>query len=107
MVPTGGAGFVTFLPHDKVIGQLTLAIGLLGLQQDMPFDNTSQYALTWDNSTTPRVCARTVITNTATTFGHFQLRLSQDGQQIDMIHTDAGLIVSLTGYQADSSRCAF
>jgi hypothetical protein len=38
--------------------------------------------------------------------GHFQLLVARNGQRIEQIHTDAGLIVGLTGYRVDISGCA-
>jgi len=106
-VPTAGAGFVTFLPHGKVTGQVTLAIGQLALLQDLVFDNTSEYSLSWDTTKTPAICSgtMTLIAKNVPPF-NFQLLVTQDGQQIEMIHTDPGLIVGVTGFPVDTRGCS-
>ena len=73
IVPTAGAGFLTFHDGGKVSGQITIAIGLLGLFRDLQLDNTSEYSLTWNNSKTPAVCSGTVAVNTLVGSLHFQL----------------------------------
>jgi hypothetical protein len=108
-VPTAGAGFVTFLPHGMVKGQVTLAIGgPIGLLRDLVFDNTSSsYSLSWDTTKTPAICSgtMTLIVKNGPVFD-FQLLVTQDGQQIEMIHTDPGLIVGVTGFPVDIPGCS-
>lgn len=107
LVPTAGAGFVTFLPQGKVKGQVTLAIGQLGLLQDLVFGSTSQYSLSWDTTKTPALCSGAMTLNAPGEAPfNFQLLVTQDGQQIEMIHTDAGLIVGVTGFPVDTRGCS-
>jgi hypothetical protein len=107
LVPDAGAGFITFLPHGKVTGRVTLAIGLLALAQDLTFDYTSQYSLSWDTTRDPAVCSGAVTLNAPGEAPfHFQLLVYQDGQRIEMIHTDAGLIVGVTGFPVLTSGCS-
>jgi len=107
LVPNGGTGYLTFLPHGKLSGRVTLAIGLLGLIPDLQPDETSQYTLTWDTSNKPPLCSGTLTMNVPGEDSfHFQLVASEDGQQIEMIHTDPGLIVSVTGTRVRTAGCS-
>jgi len=107
LVPNAGAGFITFLPEGKVSGQVTLAIGLLGLLPDLTFEPTSQYSLSWDTNKTPPACSGTITLNAPGEAPfHFRLLVSRNGQQIEMIHTDTGLIVGVTGYPVRTSGCS-
>ena len=108
LVPSAGAGFVTFLPHGKMAGQVTLAIGQMAVNQDIVFDsNASTYSLSWDTTKTPAVCSGTTtqIAPGESPFD-FQLIVTEDGQQIEMIHTDAGLIVGATGFPVPVAHCS-
>ncbi len=106
IVPTAGAGFMTFLPNGKVSGRLTLAVGLVGLLQDLPFDpDKSNYSLSWDTTRTPAICSGTLKVVTPAEVSNFQLLVSPDGQRIEMIHTDPGLAVTVTGFQMRTSGC--
>ena len=106
LVPTAGAGFITFHHGGKVSGQVTLAIGLLGLVPDIVFDTTSEYSLSWDTTKMPAVCSGAVTLNAPGESFHFQLLVSPDGQGIQMIHTDAGLIVGVTGFPLETTKCS-
>jgi len=106
LVPNGGAGFITFLRDGTVKGRITLALGGLGLDQDLTFTDVGQYVLTWDITKKPIVCSGPL------SFGipgvaqfDFQLLVTREGRQIEMIHTDAGLIVSVTGYPVETQGC--
>ncbi|MFN7995840.1 MAG: hypothetical protein U0Q18_19670 [Bryobacteraceae bacterium] len=106
-VPNGGAGFITFLPNHKLGGQVTLAIGQLALIPDIVFDtNSSVYSLSWDKSMQPSVCSGTMtfIAPGEAPFD-FHVVVSPDGRQIQMIHTDIGLTVGITGYPVEISGC--
>lgn len=107
LVPTAGAGFLTFLPAGRVRGQITLAIGLLELVPDITFDKTSEYSLSWDTTKTPAVCSGTMTLNApGEPSFHFQLLVSHGGRQIELIHTDKGLTVSMTALPMDLSGCS-
>jgi len=107
IVPNAGTGYLTFLPHGKISGRVTLAIGLLGLIQDMLPDDTSQYAVTWDTAKQPPVCVGSLTLNVAGEAPfNFQLLVTGGGNQIEMIHTDTGLIVSVTGYPVRTFGCS-
>ncbi|HEV2134651.1 MAG TPA: hypothetical protein VGR47_10375 [Terracidiphilus sp.] len=106
--PVGGGGTVTFLPGGKVAMKETIAIGLMGLNKDASMPGT--YSLTWDASKDPIVCTGS-ITGTETVAGmsmpiHFQLIVSPDGQQVQMIHTDTGLMVGVTTQQISHNACS-
>ncbi|HTQ54368.1 MAG TPA: hypothetical protein VMI94_07900 [Bryobacteraceae bacterium] len=108
LVPTAGAGFITFLPGGKMKGSVTLAIGELGVIPDITFDsNASQYSLSWDQTKTPAVCSGTI---TLIAAGEppfdFQLVVTEGGQQVEMIHTDAGLTVTVTGLPVPTRGCS-
>jgi hypothetical protein len=105
IVPTAGGGFITFLSGGKVQGQVTLALGLLGVMPDITFDKTSTYALSWDLTKTPAVCSGTVALNAPGESFHFQVRVVSDGRRIEMIHADPGVIVSVTAIPVETSGC--
>jgi len=105
IVPTAGAGVITFLPQGRVTGRVTLAVGMVALATDVTFDSSSRYSLSWD-SRTPPTCAGTVTLHAPGEVFNFELRTAPGGQQIQMIHTDTGLIVSLTGYPMETSECS-
>lgn len=109
IVPNAGTGWVTFLPQGKMAGRITLAIGLLGLLPDLELDSSSSYSLSLDASKEPSVCAGDITVNAPGLPGggplHFQLVVGQGGQQVEMIHTDAGLILALTGLPIQTSGC--
>jgi hypothetical protein len=116
IVPTAGAGMITFLPQGQLSGRITLAIGLLGLIQDLPFDPAkSSYSLSldttswnlasWGPAKTVPVCSGTLKAVAPTDVFNFQLLVSPDGQRIEMIHTDIGLAVSLTANRMVTSGC--
>lgn len=109
IVPNAGSGFLTFLPQGKMAGQITLAIGKLGLIQT-ELNDGSEYSLTIDPAKRPAVCAGTVTVSASGVPGgaplHFQMFVAPGGQQVEMIHTDTGLILDLTGLPVQTSGCS-
>jgi hypothetical protein len=106
IVPSAGAGYMTLLPNGNVGGRLTMVIGMQGVFQDLRVDESqSHYSLALDASRKPAVCAGTLIAATPESVAHFQLMVSPDGQRIELIHTDAGLAVSVTGFRMVASGC--
>ena len=110
IVPNAGSGVLTFLPQGKMTGRITLAIGLLGLLPDLELDSSSTYSLSLDTSKDPGVCAGDVTVSAPGIPGggplHFQLLVGAGGQQVEMIHTDTGLILALTGVPIQTSGCS-
>ena len=104
IVPNAGAGTITFLPQGQAAVRTTLAVGQIALVTDMVYDNTSHYSLTWDGKT-PASCVGTLTANTPGDSANFELRAFPGGQQIQLVHTDPGLIVSMTGYPVETSGC--
>ena len=104
VVPSTGAGFITFLPHGKVTGRLTLAIGGLGVIP-VQFENTSLYSLSWDTSKDPAICSGTATLKGSGETFNFNLIVSRDGQRVEMMHSDPGLIVGVTAVPMDISWC--
>jgi hypothetical protein len=104
LVPNAGAGMATFYPGGKVTNTETILIGLLGL---MPDDSiTGTYKLRWDTSKTPALCTGTMSASDAGgTPYNFQLTVSPDGKEVQMIHTDTGLIVTTTLYPMNTNGC--
>jgi hypothetical protein len=105
LVPTAGAGIITFLPLGRVSGKVTLAVGMLALAKDLAFDDTSRYTLAWDNRMPPS-CVGTVTLLAPGEKFHFELRAVPGVQQIQMIHMDTGLVVSLVGYPMETAACS-
>lgn len=106
--PVGGAGTVTFLPGGNFTMRETIAIGLMGLNKDLSIPGT--YSLTWDTSKHPTVCTGSM-TGTEQVAGmslpvNFQLIVSPDSQRIEMIHTDTGLMVGVTGQPISHHACS-
>jgi hypothetical protein len=104
VVPNAGAGTMTFLPDGKMTSTETLAIGLLGLQQDLVIKGT--YSVTWDTSRDPVVCSGAVQGFSADgTAYNFDIAVSRDGLRIDAIHTDQGIMVGFSMSPMKGGRC--
>jgi hypothetical protein len=111
LVPNAGAGIVTFLPGGVVKNTETIVVGQFAVQQDAGLTGT--YNLKWDMSKTPALCAGPVhmIVNGTGTNGipavadDFQVTVTPDGQRVEMIHTNAGLIVDTTAEPAGTAGC--
>ncbi len=98
---------MTFLPNGKMTNLETISMGLVGLNKDLLFEGT--YSLVWDTGKKPAVCTGTA-EETTTLFGapltdHFQLIVSQDGQRVEMIHKDTGLMASATMLPMNTWGC--
>lgn len=103
VVPNAGAGKITFLPHGKVTNTETIVIGLLGLDQDRLI--TGNYTLAWDTARTPAVCVGEIHMSDGSTNYDFQLIVSNDGNLVQMIHTNPGLIVETTMFPMSPAGC--
>lgn len=101
-VPNAGLGTLTFLPDGTVKNRQTILVGLLGVTQDESMGGV--YNLKWDLSRGPVVCTGTMIEEDG--FYNFQLIVSQNGQRLEMIHTDAGLTVNPTGFLMSNNGCS-
>lgn len=100
--PNAGIGRLTFFPDGTLKNTQTILVGLLGFTQDEPLDGT--YTLKWDLSRGPAVCTGSMIE--ADGFYNFQLIVSQDGQRLEMIHSDTGLAVNPTGILMNPAGCS-
>ena len=107
VVPNAGGGVVTFERHGKVTGTLTLTVGSIFQAQDLPIQPGSTYTLTWDTSKKPVVCSGTAtIIDPVTGPANFQLVVSNDGKNIEMIHTDFGLTAGVTLARMSPGMCS-
>ena len=106
--PNAGAGKVTFLPGGNFVNRETIVIGMLGMNKDLSITGT--YSLTWDGSKEPMACTGTMagvgVVNGGPMPFKFQLVVSPDGQRVEMIHTDPGLIVGTTGLPMYTHGCS-
>ena len=110
IVPNAGSGFLTFLPGGKMAGRITLSIGLLGLLPDLEIDKDgSGYTLTWNTTKEPALCVGSVTVSAPGVPGgsplHFQLVVGQGGRQVEMIHTDTGLILGVSALPVQTGGC--
>jgi hypothetical protein len=103
VVPNAGVGKITFLPHGKVSNTETIAIGILGLHKDTVITGT--YNLVRDTTRNPSVCVGTIHESDGTTPYDFQLLVAENGNRIEMIHTNSGLIVGTSMFPMDPGNC--
>jgi len=117
LVPDAGAGFLTFQPGGKVSNTETLAIGILGLHQDLRLNGT--YSISWNSwgeINGPIACTGTM-SLTATLpmppgvppvqiTDEFRLLVASDGQRIETIHTNPGLMVGTTMLPMSTAGCS-
>lgn len=103
VVPNAGAGKITFLSHGNVTNTETIVIGLLGLDKDRLI--TGSYTLAWDTTKTPAVCLGAIHMSDGSTSYDFQLIASNDGERVEMIHTNTGLIVGTSMFPMIPAGC--
>jgi hypothetical protein len=103
VVPNAGAGTVTFLPGGRVSNTETIAIGLLGLHKDTLITGT--YNLAWDVSKKPAVCVGAIHESDGALAYDFQLLVTANGDRIEMIHTNAGLVVGTSMFPLNAGTC--
>lgn len=106
VVPNAGGGTITFERHGKLTGTLTLTVGSIFQAQDLPVQPGSTYSLKWDTSKKPLLCSGTLTTYSMIGTSTFQVVVSNDGKNIEMIHTDLGLTVGVTLTRMPSRTCS-
>jgi hypothetical protein len=103
VVPNAGAGSITFLPGGNVSNTETIAIGLLGLHKDTLITGT--YTLGWDMSKEPAVCVGAIHESDGLLAYDFQLLVASNGDRIEMIHTNPGLVVGTSMFPMNTGSC--
>jgi len=103
VVPNAGAGWISFLPGGRVINTETILVGLLGLNRDRQI--TGNYSLVWDAKRNPAVCVGAIHASDGSTSYDFQLIVASDGDRIEMIHTNTGLIVGTSMFPMHEGNC--
>jgi len=101
-VPNAGIGRLTFLANGTIRNTQTILVGFVGVTMDEVLAGT--YSLKWDSSRGPSVCTGTMTEPDGN--NHFQLIVSQNGQRLEMIHTDLGLGVNPTGFLMNTNGCS-
>lgn len=99
--PAGGGGTITFASGGAFTSQETLTPGMLGVNKDVAITGT--YQLTYASNKSPIVCTGTMsghglLLNHQVPFT-YQLIVSADGSRVEMLETDSGSIVGITGSQ--------
>ncbi|MGB9104102.1 MAG: hypothetical protein WCC59_05030 [Terriglobales bacterium] len=109
VLPNAGGGTLTFHPHGRVTGTITLTVGLFLYPQfeHAPVPQDGTYQLAWDTSKQPAVCTGTAeISSEVTGTDNFQLVVSSDGKRVEMIHTNPGLTLDLTLIPMHAGKCS-
>ena len=107
--PNAGAGTVIFKRDGSVGGATTLKIGPMVLP-DIPMLN-AKYALHWNLAQKPPVCAGTMSSDVqvpgfSTVTEHWQVIAHSNGDRVELMHTDAGLIVGSSLLPAHMGACS-
>ena len=106
VLPNAGGGVLTFHPHGRLTGKLTLTVGQLFEAQDVPLLSDSNYSLEWDTTKHPILCTGTATTDDIMSGPHkFQLVVSSDGTRVEMFHTDFGLALGVSLNLMPPGRC--
>jgi hypothetical protein len=107
LLPDAGAGVTTFYTGGLVKNIESILVGEFGVFSKVNLSGT--YSLKWDTSKTPVLCSGTVhMTGTAggmPMVDDFQIVVASDGDRVEMIHTNAGLIVQTVAHPAEQRSC--
>jgi hypothetical protein len=107
LLPNAGAGVTTFLAHGVVKNTESIMVGQFAVFPKV--DVVGTYKLQWDSSRIPVLCTGTAHL-TGVAYGmpmvdDFQITVTPDGNHVDMIHTNAGLIVQTRTRPAETQGC--
>jgi len=107
LVPNAGAGIMTFNAGGVVKNTESILIGQLGVMPKADVQGT--YSLKWDTSKYPILCTGkahlTGIAGSTPLVDDFQITVTPDGNRVEMIHTNPGLIVQTITRRAESRPC--
>ncbi|WP_348261549.1 hypothetical protein P8935_17310 [Telmatobacter sp. DSM 110680] len=103
LVPNAGAGKITFFSGGTAANVETISIGWLGLKTDVLINGP--FKLSWDTGKTPALCSGTFSGSDGQTNYNFQLIVTQNGRRVEMIHTDAGLVVGASSVLMETRGC--
>lgn len=104
--PNAGGGTFTFMPNGKIRGNLNLTVGPYPPSSGKIIEGLSSYKLSWDATRDPMVCVgtATVVSEVAPP-SNFQIVVSQDGNQLNLIHNDLGITITFTAYDMTPGYC--
>jgi hypothetical protein len=103
LLPNAGAGVMTFSPGGYVTNTESIVIGQYGVIPKVEVNGT--YSLKWDASKFPMICTGTAHLAASGMVDDFQITVTPDGNRVEMIHTNPGLIVQTRTLQAESRGC--
>lgn len=107
LLPNAGAGVMTFYPRGVVTNTESIIIGQFGVMPTVEVRGT--YVLRWDTSKFPILCTGTAhLTGSvggAPMVDDFQITVTPDGNRVEMIHTNPGLIVQTIARPAEQRAC--
>jgi len=107
LLPNAGAGVMTFQTGGTVKNTESMMIADFGVFPRADVSGT--YSLKWDTSKAPVLCTGTAhltgVANQMPLVDDFQLTVTPDGQRVEMIHTNAGLIVQTITRPAEPRGC--
>lgn len=104
--PNAGTGTITFNADGTVGGATAIKIGPAYFD-NVPMINAT-YRVSWDVTKTPVVCMGTMKTDmpqSPTGTENWQVVVTKGGDQVELIHTDMGLIVGVAIYPAAKGGC--
>ncbi len=107
LLPSAGAGIMTFRADGTVTNTETLMAGqFIGGKMTL----NGSYTLAWDSSKIPIMCAGRVRlpgeVNGMSFEDDFQMTVTSDGHRVELIHTNAGLIVATATRPAEVKGCS-
>lgn len=103
LLPNAGAGVMTFSPGGRVTNIESIVIGQYGVIPRVEVIGT--YSLQWDTSKFPILCSGKAHLTGSGMVDDFQLTVTPDGDRVEMIHTNHGLIVQTRTLPAESQGC--
>lgn len=107
LLPNAGAGVMTFYSGGVVKNTESIMIGQFGVMPKVEVSGT--YILKWDTNKFPILCTGTAhlagIVGSTPVVDNFQITATPDGNRVEMIHSDAGLIVQTTTHPAEPRGC--
>jgi hypothetical protein len=103
LLPNAGAGVTTFYPDGTAKNTESIVIGQFGVIPKVEVKGT--YSLKWDTSRFPVLCTGTAHLAGSGMLDDFQITVTPDGNRVEMIHTNPGLIVQTRTLPAETRGC--
>lgn len=99
LTPNAGGGMISFKADGTFFSESSLSIGGL----IVPFTTRGTYEMHQDTRTGPASCAGTATAEDGT---NFQLIVSHNGDTLEQMHTDQGLVVAITNSPMQKRGCS-